>query len=78
MKMYITDIRDIEDRRCYMCGDKLIFSTPIIVPDYIQMTQDEWDYWRQQCAEARVRGQWRGNDITHPIPWVDDDNNCTE
>ena len=71
MKLEITDIRDIDGRRCYMCGDHLIFSTPITVPDYIQMTQEQWDYQRQQCAEARVRGNWIGNDITHPIPWTE-------
>ena len=78
MKMYITDIRDVDDRRCYFCNDTMIFSTTIKVPECFQMTQEEWDYWRQQCAEARVKGQWYGNDITHPIQWVDNDSNSVE
>jgi hypothetical protein len=69
MKLEITDKRIVKDRTCYFCGEHLIFSTTTEVPPFIQMTQEQWDYWRQECAERRVKQGWIGNDITNPIKW---------
>ena len=68
-KLEVTDVIEKEGRTCFYCKDTLIFSSPTQVPEKFQISQEAWDNARQMCVDARIRGNWVGEDITNPIPF---------
>ena len=65
----VTGITQKDGRTYFWCNDILIFDSPTKVPADFQVSQEAWDEARQMCVDARIRGNWVGNDITNPIPF---------
>lgn len=68
-RLEVTSVVEKDGRTEFRCGETLIFSSPTQVPEKFQVSQDDWDRARQMCVDARVKGNWVGNDILHPTPF---------
>lgn len=70
--LQVTRTTENYGRTEFWCNDTLIFSSPTKVPDSFNVSQEAWDVARQMCVDARIKGNWVGNDITNPIPYKEE------